>query len=152
MRKLQYTCLDDWYGVTKEDIHKHGGRGLLCHYYNNSPSKALLSVYPEYNWKLENFKTKPNKYWKSKENGKKFFDWLLIKLGYKCMDDWYNVTQEDIKKHGGKRLLNGYFKGSPSRALLHIYSEHNWQLERFNARWFVGLANSSVPLETLFES
>ena len=42
----------------QEDIYKNGGQGLLTGYYNGSPSKALLSVYPEHNWELERFKHK----------------------------------------------------------------------------------------------
>lgn len=44
--KLEYKCMDDWYKVAVEDIHKNGGSGLLSKYYNDSPSKALMSIYP----------------------------------------------------------------------------------------------------------
>ena len=52
-------------------------------------------------------------------------------LGYKCMEDWYSVTVEDIRKNGGAGLLEGYYHNSPSAALQSIYSEHNWELEKF---------------------
>lgn len=48
------------------------------------------------------------------------------------MDDWYNVTQEDIFKNGGRALVREYYSGSPSLALRNVYPEHNWDLEKFS--------------------
>ena len=48
------------------------------------------------------------------------------------MDDWYNVTQEDIQKNGGIALLQQH-SNSPSKALQNIYPEHDWELWRFSA-------------------
>ena len=39
---------------------------------------------------------------------KDVFDKLGNKLGYKCMEDWYKVTVDDIHKNGGVTLLNQY--------------------------------------------
>jgi len=75
---------------------------------------------------------KPQKFWKAEENRLSFFDTLFVKLGYKYMDDWYKVTQEDIYKNGGMGLLNNYYAWSPSRALLSVYPEHEWDLKKFN--------------------
>src|SRR5258708_7454890 len=108
--------MDDWYNVSKEDIVKNGGNKLLAGYYNDSPSKALHSVYPEHNWILWKFKGVPPGYWGKAGSHKLFFDWLYKALGYKCMDDWYNVTKEDITKNGGGGLLTVCYGGSPSRA------------------------------------
>lgn len=129
MTELGYKCMEDWYTITQEDIQKNGGVGLLK-YYNNSPSKALQSVYSEHNWELDRFKTKPSNYWKSKENQQKCFDSLMTRLGFKGMEDWYNVTFEDIHKNGGGVPLK-YYNSSPSSALENIYPEHNWEMERF---------------------
>lgn len=150
--QLGYKCMDDWYNVTQKDIHKNGGHGLLHNYYNDSPSFALQSIYPEHNWELGKFKNKPMRlckskiqmlfskntpikwetmFWKKKENHRKFFDWLMVQLGYKSMDEWYNVTQADIHNNGGHGLLKSYYNGSPSSALQSVYSEHDWMLWKF---------------------
>src|SRR4051812_24981805 len=105
--------MDDWYNITQEDIYKHGGYGLLSTYYNNSPSKALQMVYPEYNWTQWRFGYTPHGFWDKQENKREFFDWLAIQLEHKETDDWYNVNKEDICKHGGQTLLNNYYGGSP---------------------------------------
>ena len=83
-------------------------------------------------WELGAFKIKPKSFWKIHENRKKFFDLLYVKLGCKCMDDWYNVTQQDIQTNGGTKLLNSYYSNSPSSALMSVYPEHNWMEWRFN--------------------
>src|SRR2546426_636283 len=113
--QLGYKIRGDWYTATKGDIIKNGGGGLLASYYNNSPSTALKSVYPEHNWELKRFKNPPKRSWRTGDNQKKFFDSLMIQLGYNCMEDWYNVTEEDIHKNGGGSLLNHYYRSSPSR-------------------------------------
>ena len=127
MTKLQYTCLNDWYNVTLEDIVKNGGGGLLNGYYNGSPSKALLNAYPEHIWHFWKFSVPHYPWEKSQKNQREFFDWLFTKLGYKQMDDWYNVTQEDIFNNYGRRLLNVYYSGNPSHALKAVYPTHNWE-------------------------
>jgi len=48
------------------------------------------------------------------------------------MDDWYNLTLEDINKHGGHTILRDYFNYSPSKALQGVYPEHNWMIWRFH--------------------
>src|SRR3989442_1099115 len=68
---------------------------------------------------------------RNKKAQKIFCDWLGTRLGYKDMDDWYNVTQGDIFKHGGRGLLSN-FNGSPSKALQSVYPEHGWIIWRFN--------------------
>lgn len=73
-----------------------------------------------------------NRCWGAINNQRSFFDWLGVQLGYKQMDDWYNVTVDHIFKYGGKTLLSTYYSGSPSKALQKVYHEHNWMLWRFS--------------------
>src|SRR5689334_11532477 len=103
--KLGYKSMDDWYKINQGDIFKNGGKWLLAEHYNDSPTKALLSVYPEHNWILERFKNKPKGHWKSEQNRRSYFDWLGIQLGYKDMNEWYQITAQDIHQNGGAGLL-----------------------------------------------
>src|SRR5690348_12861840 len=105
--QLGYEQMEDWYNITLEDVHKHGGQELLANY--NSIPSALQTAFPEHTWMFWKFLRVPHGYWKVTENQRKFVDWLGQKLEYKSLDDWYNVTQEDIHKHGGTRLLVGYY-------------------------------------------
>lgn len=152
---LGHKSMDDWYSVTQEEIYKNKGQGLLCSYYNGSISKALKSIYPKHNWIIERFKHKPVNlwetndtkrtlflitqgwketpvgFWKFKENQIQYFDWLYVQLGHKSMEDWYEVTVDEVHRYGGARLIDGYYNGSPSKALKSIHPGHNWVLEKF---------------------
>src|SRR5690349_8522923 len=99
--RLGYKSMEDWYNLTQEYIFKNGGRGLLTFSYGKSPSLALQSVYPEHHWQVDRFKHKPLRFWENIDQHKLFFEKLANKLGYKDMDDWYNVTAEDIQNGGG---------------------------------------------------
>lgn len=103
-KQLGYKNMDDWYSINMNDIAKFGGDGLMSHYYNNSPSSALLSVYPEHNWDFKKFvgvpkrlwqnknhsrekffgkgcEQAPHSYWTKIENRVQFFTWLGLELG-----------------------------------------------------------------------
>src|SRR5690349_9852397 len=101
--KLGYNHLDDWYNISSEIIHKHRGENILK-YYNQSPSLALQNAYPQHTWKSWRFQTVPRGCWNHMVNRKELFDWIFAQLGYKQMDDWYQVTKELIFKHGGRSL------------------------------------------------
>src|SRR4051812_44857327 len=62
---------------------------------------------------------------------RQFFDTLRYQLGYRDMDDWYNVTLEDIQKYGGARLMARHYNDSPLKALQAVYPEHTWIIWRF---------------------
>src|SRR3979490_2008551 len=68
--------------------------------------------------------------WLEKQR-KTFFDDLGVQLGYKSMEDWYNVKAKDIQNNGGGGLLTNYYRNSPSEALQSVYPEHNWMLWKF---------------------
>ncbi len=46
-KKLQGTSIEEWFKITKTDIIKSGGAGLLTRY-NSSPSKLLSDMVPSY--------------------------------------------------------------------------------------------------------
>ena len=54
-KKLKYTTKEDWYDITAEQIYDNGGSGLLNHYYNGSPQKFVMAVFPDYDWDPSKF-------------------------------------------------------------------------------------------------
>jgi len=78
-------------------------------------------------------KSPSGEYWQNPKNSRKWLERVKKKLGYKCMDDWYNVTVHDINNNDGLSLLKVY-NNSPSKALVNAYPEHNWQLWRFKTQ------------------
>lgn len=131
--ELGYELMDDWYKITIDDIQKHGGLGLLTHY-NNSPAKALQSVYPDHNWATWKFGHLLTKHlcW-NLDNQKNFLEWLGVQLEHKSMEDWYKVTKEDVYKYGGKSLLNIHHNGCITTALNSIYPQHRWEWQKATA-------------------
>ena len=82
----------------------------------------MQKVYPEHNWMLWKFKGVPKGFWDSKDNQKNFMDWLYIQLGFKSMQDWYALSIDDLKRHGGNGILL-YYRNSPSKVLQYIYPD-----------------------------
>src|SRR4051794_7185547 len=114
--------------------------------------QALRDVYPEHEWlgwKLD--EQIPKGYWKETDHLREFFNWLSTRLGYTAMDDWYNVSQEDIQKNGGVGLLRTYFCDSPTKALQIVYPEHNWLPWMFN-RKYRGFWNHQFHHRLFFDS
>ncbi len=61
-----------------------------------------------FDWSALKFSKKMPKYHWNKETGKKFLDDLGNKLKIRSHNDWYNVTVNEIRKHGGGGLYNKY--------------------------------------------
>lgn len=90
-----------------------------------------MSVFPEHNWMEWKFNRVTKGFWTNKNNQRNFMDWLGKQVGFKCMDDWYNITRKDFLEHGGMSLMESYRK-SPARILQAIYPEHNWMEWKFS--------------------
>ncbi len=72
-------------------IRALGGSELLQKH-NNSMSKMLTSVYPDYEWVSRKFERVPSGYWNEMKNQRKFMDWVFIQLKLATMEDWYKIT------------------------------------------------------------
>jgi hypothetical protein len=122
--------LDDWYKLTARDIAIHDGQGLLCGHFNDSPSNALISVYPETSWQAWRFQWTPRSYWRSLENRRNFLQWVADCEKICIEEDWYNITKATLIRHGGRGLLH-YYGGSPSACLMYSIPDIDWQMWRF---------------------
>lgn len=119
----------DWYRINTQQFIDIGGRSLLnC--FNGSPSQLIMSVYPEYPWKLLDFGQVPQRYWTLHENRLAFLESMKSSLNINQPEDWYNVSQRNIMDFGGASLLD-YFGGSPSRLIMTVYPNFEWNELRF---------------------
>jgi hypothetical protein len=66
--------------------------------------KALESVYPDHDWKPWMFNQAPPDFWNSKEGRRQFFEHLGRSLGYKTLEDWYDIDTKQVIAHGGTFL------------------------------------------------
>eukprot|EP01118_Nematostelium_gracile_P011816 TRINITY_DN4258_c0_g1_i6.p1 TRINITY_DN4258_c0_g1~~TRINITY_DN4258_c0_g1_i6.p1 ORF type:complete len:738 (+),score=126.67 TRINITY_DN4258_c0_g1_i6:54-2267(+) len=115
---------EDWYGITQEDVAKHGG----------SVRTALRKVYPDHPWLPWRFNgTVPARTWNDIQLQRQFMNQLAERLNITRIEDWYHVTKTQIREKGGLRLLCKY-QLSPSKMVMSILSDHTWNIQQFNSK------------------
>jgi very-short-patch-repair endonuclease len=57
-KELKYEKIEDWYKITQKDFNNNCGGGLVMSLLNKKSNykKLIMSCYPEFEWKEENFK------------------------------------------------------------------------------------------------
>lgn len=102
----------DWSKVRNCDIEQRGGRTLLK-IHNWSLFNALRSVYGEGSssnaedeWSVAVCRgTVPSSFWQEEQNVKDFMHSLGSELGIREQEDWYRVSQKQIRDLNGGGLL-----------------------------------------------
>lgn len=147
--KIGVKVLDDWYSKSTNELIANRA-GALLGIYGNSLSKLLTAVYPNHSWEISKFSKKPQNYWQSLENQKRFMDELGQKIGVSSeeeLEKWYGYTYELLDQNGG-RGLSARYKNLPE-LLATIYPNFSWQLWRFAGQLRNALQNES-EFEKLF--
>ena len=90
-KKISVQRWEDWYQLKTKDVEEHGGSGFLNFQYQGSTIRALMTVYPEYDWKIWMFPTKPNFFFEDRSNVLEVVDYLKKKFSINDLDDWYQV-------------------------------------------------------------
>ena len=130
--KLNIKRLEAWYDVSIEQLENVGANSLITNIYYGSPSNMMISVYPEYNWLFWRFIKPPKHCWEKPESQRQFLDWMgEHKLNIRTMNDWYDVTRDQLLQAGATRLLMDTFSGSIVSMLLTAYPNYNWELMKF---------------------
>jgi len=135
--------MDGWYKVSASEVKKRGGAGLLTHY-GGSISKALKTVYPEYNWQFWKFSTVPAGEWDEIPNQRQFMDWYANEYGIKSPIEWYKVAAAEIYKRQGRGLLAVY-DDSIIKAIQTVYPEYQ-DLDEVKSRQSFYFINKGKPL------
>ena len=125
--QLGFRHFEDWYSISTTDIVTKY-RGNFLHLYEGSIYKALQSVYPNYDWCGWKFPSVPIRYWDKLENKKKFLNWLSKELHVKDLNDWYRISQVQIRRVAPVTV----FKHGKGKILPEVYPDHPWDLERFS--------------------
>jgi len=137
-----------WYSVSFEDFVRHDGYSLINRF-GDSPYALLKTVYPDKQWLPWRFSKVPGGYWEKLENQRTYLEWLSSKLGYKKMEDWYQVTAKHFEENFGGSLLTLY-KGSPSKILSTVFSDFPFQPWLFG-RSPVALGHSSSSMNDILQ-
>lgn len=142
-QQLGFKQMDDWRHLTVKQIVSHGGHSVLQMY--SSPFELVTSTYGSYSWHVVQEKTSGHlgNLNKSSEAGisikknetseMRFLNWLGSQLGFKQMNDWYNITVNQIIENGGMKFLSKYEK-SPAKLVMSVYNKHQWNKSNFNSR------------------
>eukprot|EP01118_Nematostelium_gracile_P003774 TRINITY_DN14382_c0_g1_i1.p1 TRINITY_DN14382_c0_g1~~TRINITY_DN14382_c0_g1_i1.p1 ORF type:complete len:146 (+),score=40.59 TRINITY_DN14382_c0_g1_i1:261-698(+) len=119
--QLELKEMDDWYEVTRLEALTKGGRGILGHF--GSLASALMSAYPQHEWKQWRFVQVPKNIWQNEENRRQcILDWEK-KLKIKEMKDWNQMRARDVMSIGGRPLLTHY-GNNLVRTLQSVYPDY----------------------------
>lgn len=115
--KYDFKNLEDWYKLTHQMVQECGGSALLRNYYKDSPYLFVTSLIKDHQWLPWKFVNVSQAYWKPKENRRKFVDWLTRDvLGFKTFEEWYSLSGDTFREHGGGGLIFRYYKCSVYKA------------------------------------
>jgi len=112
-----------WLSVRRADFVRHHGRVLLDERYAGAPWRLLQAVWPHAEWHAWQFAQAPMRLWDDPAERVAFVRWLGVQLGYVRGDDWYQLTAQLVRSHGGERLLARYRNGSVAALLRDLLPE-----------------------------
>ncbi len=138
-KKLNITTPQGWYQVTMRSLIQNGGSEILAKY-NDSPTKLLSAIYPEYpyfthfcnpaiySWDNSKFshvhKHLGTGYWDDISNQRLFMEEMAKKLNISDHEEWYKVGQSVLYHHGAGGLLSAKYNNSPSKLLTRVFPEY----------------------------
>ena len=102
--KLNLNTPEDWNALTTNQIENLGGNRLLKKY---SIFEIKCFGCPE-GENIYNRQYKPHGFWGKRKNVKKFLSEIKEKLNLQTMEDWDNLTREQIILYGGATLFHTY--------------------------------------------
>ena len=127
--QLGYHSLEDWYKITYNDVVRRHGSAFLA-YFQDSRLAALREYAPHYPWQEWHFTQVPDGFWHSRNNRRRYLDWLGEQLGYTQPEHWYRLSERTLQQHHGSRLLS-LFHTSPSAIVKDYLPRYRWLEWRF---------------------
>ena len=129
-KQNKFKSIEDWYGITQDDVYKFGGSGLMVHF-ECSVQRFTTAIYPEHDWKPWLFIQVPKDYWSGKKNRVAYMKWLENELGYRSPEDWYKVSKLSfINNHGGSLMQYGFKTVQLIRELYPKQEWHPWMFKQ----------------------
>lgn len=130
-KQLGFSRDRDWYQLSQQHFHDHGGAGLLGVHYRNSPIDAVRDFKPDGEWLPWLFVAAPQGFWKKKANRVAYVKWLGKQLGFTTTQDWYALQRHHFYDNAGGALLHTIPGRSPLAALREAFPKVAWQEWRF---------------------
>lgn len=153
-KRLNLTGPEGWYQINRDIIKDNNGYGFIKYYV--SFYNCVKTFEPEYDWLFWKFTRVPDGFWEEFENQKKYMNWLFKELGYTEMEDWYKISQEDLRNNEGHGILN--FE-SENEALLvsflnKVYPNYNflpWKFISVGQKYWNNEENVKSYMDWLFK-
>eukprot|EP00026_Physarum_polycephalum_P003033 Phypoly_transcript_03042.p1 GENE.Phypoly_transcript_03042~~Phypoly_transcript_03042.p1 ORF type:complete len:819 (-),score=106.58 Phypoly_transcript_03042:30-2486(-) len=145
--------MDDWYSLSSNLVHKHGGQYVLKRY-NRSIYAVVQDIFPHHVWDESKFTLKTKKYWNS-DRIRQFFDKYAKDHNFNPLipENWYSITEVIFEQQkDGKSILNMFYKGSFKQAVKDIYPDVSFNFglfARVSANFWKNKANARCFFDTL---
>ena len=124
---LNLNSIYDLIDIKTQTVIKNGGLSLIRYY--GSYFKALTILFPDIKWNI--FQSRSSKKW-SHFNTKNFLSILQLKFQIKEKNDWFRISQSQLKDIEGGHLV--VHRGGLYSLLSSIYSDEVWELKNFETR------------------
>ena len=125
--RLGFTSREDWYNLRYKQVHDNYGGGLLAHYYNNSPSVMVRTIYTDYDFLPWKFAKAPEYLGKDEEALKEILRHVENKYNIASIDDWRRISRDELKELDVLYWIQK--AGGLPHALKILYPDHHWQFE-----------------------
>mmetsp|Transcript_26419 Transcript_26419/g.29426 ORF Transcript_26419/g.29426 Transcript_26419/m.29426 type:complete len:173 (-) Transcript_26419:67-585(-) len=105
--QINIKTFEDWYSVSSSYVSQQPkGRALMLTY-GDSLAKALVIVFPEFNWQIWRFRSVPSGFWKLPWNQVTFLRAVEKKLSITEPEMWYHLPRSHILRNFGAHGLIG---------------------------------------------
>jgi very-short-patch-repair endonuclease len=133
-RHLGFSKIEDWYNISQDTFRENYGSGLILNprTYNSSHIAFLQDVYPDQVFLPWFFKQTTQGYWKNLENQLFAMQWFGKECDIKTIDDWYNITRDDIRRNKLGGLLSHYYNDSMHRMIIELNPHISFEKSKFN--------------------
>jgi hypothetical protein len=128
-QQLGFAQPEDWYQLSKQHLEERHGRQLLA-LFRGSPCAIVKDALPQYRWLEWRFRQVRQGFWDVPANRQRYMRWLGKQLGFRRVEDWYQVTQRHFEHWEGGGLL-AHFASSPSAVVKDYRPTYPWLEWRF---------------------
>jgi len=150
--QLKLTTDEQIYSISLKHFKKHGLTKMLQRVFLNSPSAAVMAVYPN-RFEAWKFRNVPLGIWKG-EKGKRLGIELTKKLieedlGWTTDEQIYSITTKHFKDYGYGSMLARCFNSSPAKAIMAAYPSRFevWRFKRAPAGTWEGEKGKQLGIE-----
>jgi hypothetical protein len=152
-KEMKIQSPEDWYRITHDDLMNHYGAGLLSRYPFDL-RKLLKDVYPKQKWLQWKFVQVQPGFWDKLENRLEYLHWLGKTLGFKEIEDWYELKRNHFAQNDGATLIFHHYEKDLLRPLAELFPDYEfypWMFDRVPVGYWDQPENCRDYLEWLAE-